>query len=95
MYVDVERPDPAVAVIRLNRPERMNAMSFDVMVPFRDALDEPGADASVRAVVVTGAGRGVLLRRRPGVGRHAAGRRGTAAAGVRTAGDAACSRTSC
>jgi enoyl-CoA hydratase len=58
MYVDVERPDPAVALIRLNRPERMNAMSFDVMVPFREALLEAAADSSVRAVVVTGAGRG-------------------------------------
>jgi enoyl-CoA hydratase len=57
MYVDVERPDPAVALLRLNRPERMNAMSFDVMVPFREALLEAGADSSVRAVVVTGAGR--------------------------------------
>ncbi len=58
MYVDVERPDPAVALVRLNRPERMNAMSFDVMVPFREALLQAGADTSVRAVVVTGAGRG-------------------------------------
>jgi enoyl-CoA hydratase len=58
MYVDIERPDPAVALIRLNRPERMNAMSFDVMVPFREALLEAGADTSVRAVVVTGAGHG-------------------------------------
>ncbi len=58
MYVDVERPDPAVALVRLNRPERMNAMSFDVMVPFRDALLTVGADSSVRAVVVTGAGSG-------------------------------------
>ncbi len=57
MYVDVERPDPAVALVRLNRPERMNAMAFDVMVPFREALLELGADTSVRAVVVTGAGR--------------------------------------
>ncbi len=57
MYVDLERPDPAVALVRLNRPERLNAMAFDVMVPFRDALLEVGADTSVRAVVVTGAGR--------------------------------------
>jgi enoyl-CoA hydratase len=58
MYVDIERPDPAVALIRLNRPERMNAMSFDVMVPFRKALLAAGADTSARAVVVTGAGHG-------------------------------------
>ncbi|WP_323793216.1 enoyl-CoA hydratase [Nocardioides sp.] len=57
-FVRVERPDPGVAVITLDRPERMNAMSFDVMVPFRDALREAGEDSSVRAVVVTGAGAG-------------------------------------
>ena len=55
-YVEVSRPDPAVGVITLNRPERMHAMSYDVMVPFREALDETGADGSVRAVVITGAG---------------------------------------
>ena len=42
-YVEVSRPDPAVGLITLNRPERMHAMSYDVMVPFRAALDEIGA----------------------------------------------------
>src|SRR3954447_20040592 len=36
----------------------MNAMAFDVMVPFRDALVDLGHDNAVRAVVVTGTGRG-------------------------------------
>ena len=57
-YVLVDRPDPSVAVVTLNRPERMNAMAFDVMVPFREALAELGHDNGVRAVVLTGAGRG-------------------------------------
>src|SRR6478736_540764 len=57
-YVLVDRPDPAVAVVTLNRPERMNAMAYDVMVPLRDALTTLGADNAVRAVVLTGAGRG-------------------------------------
>ena len=57
-YVLVDQPDPGVMVITLNRPERMNAMAFDVMVPFRAALREAGDDPSIRAVVVTGAGRG-------------------------------------
>ena len=54
----VDRPDPAVAVVTLNRPERMNAMAFDVMVPFLEALRGLATDNAVRAVVVTGAGRG-------------------------------------
>ena len=51
-------PTPSVAVVTLNRPERMNAMAFDVMIPFRDALREIGNDNAVRVVVITGAGRG-------------------------------------
>jgi len=57
-FVVVDRPDPQVAVVTLNRPERMNAMAFDVMVPLRDALAEIGQDNAVRAVVLTGAGKG-------------------------------------
>ena len=43
-FTEVSRPHPAVAVVTLNRPERMNAMAFDVMIPFRDALREIGSD---------------------------------------------------
>ena len=57
-FVLVDRPVPEVAVVTLNRPERMNAMGFDVMVPFRDALVDLGHDNTIRAVVVTGAGDG-------------------------------------
>jgi enoyl-CoA hydratase len=54
----VEHPRPQVALITLNRPERMNSMAFDVMVPLKAALDEVTYDNSVRVVVLTGAGRG-------------------------------------
>ncbi len=57
-FVLVDHPVPEVAVVTLNRPERMNAMAFDVMVPFRDTLLEIGHDNAVRAVVLTGAGEG-------------------------------------
>lgn len=57
-FVEVDRPVDGVAVVTLNRPERMNAMSFDVMVPFRQMLVDLGYDNSLRAVVITGAGRG-------------------------------------
>jgi enoyl-CoA hydratase len=57
-FVDVDTPHPHVAVVTLNRPERMNAMAFDVMIPLRDALREVGYDNAVRVVVVTGAGNG-------------------------------------
>jgi enoyl-CoA hydratase len=45
-----------VTLITLNRPERMNAMAFDVMIPFREALEAASADNDTRVVVLTGAG---------------------------------------
>ncbi len=57
-FTEITRPHPFVAVVTLNRPERMNAMAFDVMIPFRDALRDIGSDNDVRIVVITGAGRG-------------------------------------
>jgi enoyl-CoA hydratase len=55
-FVLIERPRPHVALVTLNRPERMTAMAFDVMIPFREALEEVSADNDVRVVVLTGAG---------------------------------------
>jgi enoyl-CoA hydratase len=57
-FVVIDKPRPQVTLVTLNRPERMNAMAFDVMIPFRDALREIGLDNEARIVVVTGAGRG-------------------------------------
>ena len=57
-FAEITRPHPRVGVVTLNRPDRMNAMAFDVMIPFREALQEVGNDNEVRIVVVTGAGRG-------------------------------------
>lgn len=57
-FVRIEHPSPRVALITLNRPERMNSMAFDLMIPLRDALTQVGHDNAVRAVVLTGAGRG-------------------------------------
>jgi len=57
-FVIVERPRPEVAVVTLNRPERMNAMAYDVMVPVLDRLKELDETNEVRAIVLTGAGRG-------------------------------------
>jgi enoyl-CoA hydratase len=57
-FVTVDHPRPHVALVTLNRPERMNSMAFDVMVPLKRVLDEVTHDNDVRAVVLTGAGRG-------------------------------------
>lgn len=57
-FLIVEKPRPHVSLVTLNRPERMNAMAFDVMIPFREALERINHDNDTRVVVVTGAGHG-------------------------------------
>jgi enoyl-CoA hydratase len=57
-FVLVDRPRPHIALVTLNRPERMNSMAFDVMVPLRAVLAELTHDNDVRVVVLTGSGRG-------------------------------------
>ncbi|MET8775171.1 enoyl-CoA hydratase [Nocardia sp. NPDC004654] len=57
-FVLVDRPRPHIALVTLNRPDRMNAMAFDVMIPLREALEQVSADNDVRVVVLTGAGQG-------------------------------------
>ncbi len=57
-FVLVDHPRPNVALVTLNRPERMNSMAFDVMVPLKKVLEELTYDNSTRVIVLTGAGRG-------------------------------------
>ena len=57
-FVLIDKPRPHVTLVTLNRPERMNAMAFDVMIPFREALEEISDDNDTRVVVITGAGHG-------------------------------------
>ena len=47
-----------VARITLNRPERMNAITFEVIGALGEAVADADDDTEVRAIVVTGAGRG-------------------------------------
>ncbi len=56
--VRIERPNDDVAVITLDRPERLNAMSFELVDDLHAALDAVHADNSCRVVILTGAGRG-------------------------------------
>ena len=48
--------EDGIARLTINRPERRNAVSFDVMRGLRDGLAEARGDESVRVVVLTGAG---------------------------------------
>ncbi|MBW2313914.1 MAG: crotonase/enoyl-CoA hydratase family protein [Deltaproteobacteria bacterium] len=51
----IER-DGGVAHVRLNRPEKRNALDGDMMDALRAAAQTLGADASVRAIVLSGEG---------------------------------------
>lgn len=75
--VTIARPVDGVAVITLNRPDRLNALTFELVGQLHDALDTVADDDACRAVVLTGAGRGFCagldLRdfgRPPEVGAH-------------------------
>ncbi|MGE0740511.1 MAG: enoyl-CoA hydratase [Hyphomonadaceae bacterium] len=56
MLVLVERQD-AVAIVTLNRPEAMNALSLALRAEIARVFKELNEDESVRAIVFTGAGR--------------------------------------
>lgn len=47
-----------VATLTLDRPERLNALTFEVYAELRDAFVALDRDEAVRAIVITGAGRG-------------------------------------
>ncbi|HUW80551.1 MAG TPA: enoyl-CoA hydratase-related protein [Acidocella sp.] len=48
----------AVRLLTLNRPERLNALNPELLTALNEAFDAASADTSVRAVLLTGAGRG-------------------------------------
>jgi 2-(1,2-epoxy-1,2-dihydrophenyl)acetyl-CoA isomerase len=54
----LENVKDGVAVLTLNRPERLNAMSRPMLDALLEALPRLADDASVGVIVVTGAGRG-------------------------------------
>ena len=51
-------PSTRVATVTLNRPERLNALTFEVYGELRDTFRALDTEPGVRAVLVTGAGRG-------------------------------------
>ena len=50
--------DEGVMTLTLNRPDRLNALTTQMIQDLLDVLDEIDANDDVRAVIVTGAGRG-------------------------------------
>lgn len=52
-----EQTESGIATITLNRPERLNALTFEVYRELTDTFGALRADETVRVVVITGAGR--------------------------------------
>jgi enoyl-CoA hydratase/carnithine racemase len=50
--------DDSIAIVKLNRPEKLNAFTFTMVEEIRDAIERAAADERVVAIIVTGAGRG-------------------------------------
>jgi enoyl-CoA hydratase len=56
-YVLVDRPLPHVAVVRMHRPNRLNAMSIDLVGELHDTLTAIAEENDTWVVVLTGSGR--------------------------------------
>jgi enoyl-CoA hydratase len=54
----IETPAAGVALVRLNRPERLNAINEEMQTELHDLCTAVGGDGDVRVVVLTGTGRG-------------------------------------
>src|SRR6478736_3913766 len=54
-YVQIE-PLGDIAIIRINRPEALNAMNTDVISELSRAIDIVGVDDGIKVVIITGAG---------------------------------------
>ncbi|MDM4139100.1 MULTISPECIES: enoyl-CoA hydratase [Mycobacterium] len=53
-----ETTETGVAILTFNRPDRLNAWGPDIAAGFYAAIDRAEQDPAVRAIVVTGRGRG-------------------------------------
>jgi enoyl-CoA hydratase/carnithine racemase len=53
----VNEPKPGRRVITLNRPDKLNSWNAAMRAELRDAIQEAGADAALRTLILAGAGR--------------------------------------
>ena len=57
-HLELSRPNPAVAVLVLDRPDKLNALDHELVEELHSTLDDLDRDDACRVVVLTGAGRG-------------------------------------
>ncbi len=54
-YIQIET-DANIAIVKINRPEALNAMNSEVISDLSNAIDNVGADDAIKVVIITGAG---------------------------------------
>src|SRR5690242_9700408 len=54
----LDRVEDGIAWLTLNRPDRLNAFSPEMLTDVGETLQRLGSDAEIGAIVITGAGRG-------------------------------------
>lgn len=54
-YIQIET-QANIGVVKINRPEALNAMNSDVVSDLSHAIDQVGADDEIKVVIITGAG---------------------------------------
>ncbi len=52
-----ERQTPQVTVLTLNRPERRNALTIELMTALKDEIEKAAADETQRVLILRGAGK--------------------------------------
>ena len=57
LLIDRVGTDDRIGRITFNRPEKMNALSQELLFEFRDALEDMEVDDDIRVIIVRGAGR--------------------------------------
>jgi enoyl-CoA hydratase len=52
--------ESGVATITFNRPDKLNALSHEMLAEFKDAVDRVSRDIEIRVLLLTGAGRSFI-----------------------------------
>lgn len=55
--IEVSKPEPHVTRLAIDRPDRLNALTFELVVELHDAFDAIASDPDCKVVILTGNGR--------------------------------------
>jgi 3-hydroxypropionyl-coenzyme A dehydratase len=56
ILLDLQAKDEGIAIIKINRPEVLNALNREAMFELSTAIDIVGADDKIKVIIITGAG---------------------------------------